>query len=97
MSLILAPESPPLTEDSTGTIRIENSRVLLELVIRAFQDGASPETIVQRYDTLSLADVYSTVAYFLRHQENVEAYLAQREKKAEEIRAFVTDRQVDAK
>ena len=28
----------------------------MELVIRAFEDGATPETIVQRYSTLSLPD-----------------------------------------
>lgn len=52
MSLTLEREMPPLFEDSTGAIRVGNSRVLLELVIRAFQDGASPESIVQRYSTL---------------------------------------------
>jgi hypothetical protein len=30
---------------------------LLELVLRAFQDGATPEAIVQRYPTLGLVDV----------------------------------------
>ena len=54
MNLVLECESPPLREDETGAIRVGNSRVLLELVIRGFQDGASPETIVQRYSTLSL-------------------------------------------
>jgi hypothetical protein len=48
VSLVLECESPPLRENETA-IRIGDSRVLLELVIRAFQDGASPETIVQRY------------------------------------------------
>jgi len=48
MSLLLERELPPLHEDATGAIRVGNSRVLLELVIRAFQDGASPESIVQR-------------------------------------------------
>jgi hypothetical protein len=42
-------EAPPLREDATGALRVGNSRVLLELVVRAFQDGATPETIVQRY------------------------------------------------
>ena len=41
MSLILERDILPLQEDTTGAIRVGNSRVLLELVIRAFQDGAS--------------------------------------------------------
>lgn len=96
ISLALAPESPPLTEDITGAIRVGNSRVLLELVIRAFQDGASPETIVQRYSALSLSDVYSTIGYFLRHQEVIETYLVQREEKAEIVKELVESQQSEA-
>ena len=44
-------EAPPLAEDASGALRIGSSRVLLEIVVRAFQDGATPETIVQRYST----------------------------------------------
>ncbi|MFB8796282.1 MAG: hypothetical protein U7126_19145 [Microcoleus sp.] len=56
------------------------------MVIRAFQDGASPESIVQRYSTVSLSDVYSAIGYYLRHQETVEAYLNYREQLAESVR-----------
>ena len=58
MNLVLEHEIPPLYGDETGAIRVGHSKVLLETVIRAFQDGASPESIVHRYETLSLADVY---------------------------------------
>jgi len=37
--------------------------VLVELVIQAFQDGATPEAIVQRYPTTTLADIYAVIAY----------------------------------
>src|SRR6266542_4027237 len=76
-------ESPPLHEDATGALRIGDSRVLLELVIRAFQDGATPEAIVQRYSTLALPDVYAVLAYYLRHPKEIEEYLARREQNAE--------------
>ncbi|MBW4689533.1 MAG: DUF433 domain-containing protein [Komarekiella atlantica HA4396-MV6] len=85
MSFTLEREMPPLREDATGAIRVGNSRVLLELVIRAFQDGASAESIVQRYSTLSLSDVYTTIGYYLRHQDAVEAYLNRREQLAESV------------
>jgi uncharacterized protein (DUF433 family) len=67
MSLVLEPKTLPLPlrEDESGAIRVGNSRVLLELVIQAFQDGASPESIVRAYSTLSLSDVYLTVGYYL--------------------------------
>ena len=47
MELSLQTEAPPLHQDASGAIRIGNSRVLLELVIHAFEDGATPETIAQ--------------------------------------------------
>ncbi len=54
MAFTVQTEAPPLHEDATGALRVGNSRVLLEMVVRAFQDGATPETIVQRYSTLAL-------------------------------------------
>lgn len=95
MSLVLECESPPLREDETGAIRIGDSRVLLELVIRAFQDGASPETIVQRYSTVSLSDVYITIGYYLRHQREIESYLNERKQLAESVRQRFSEIQPD--
>jgi|SRR5580700_8895725 uncharacterized protein (DUF433 family) len=88
-------ESPPLREEADGALRIGNSRVLLELVIRAFQDGTTPESIVQRYSTLSLPDVYTVIAYYLRHRSEIENYLARREQRADEVRQRIQNRQSD--
>ena len=57
MELVLKTEAPPLYGDSLEGIRIGNSRVLLELVVRAFENGATPESIAQRYSTVTLAEV----------------------------------------
>lgn len=95
MSILLQPEAPPLREDAGGALRVGNSRVLLELVIRAFQDGATPEMIVQRYSTLTLPDVYAVIAYYLRHRSEVEEYLARREQQAEEVRRRIESQQGD--
>jgi uncharacterized protein (DUF433 family) len=95
VAFTVQPEAPPLSEDATGALRVGNSRVLLEMVIRAFQDGATPEAIVQRYSTLALPDVYAVLAYYLRHPNEVEEYLARREHKAEEIRERIESQQGD--
>ncbi len=95
MSLVLEREAPPLHEDETGAIRVGNSRVLLEIVIRAFQDGASPESIVNHYDALSLSDVYNTIGYYLRHIDAVEAYLARRAQLAELVQQRLSAIQPD--
>ena len=80
MTFAAQTESPPLREDAWGALRVGESRVLLELVIQAFDDGATPEAIVQSYSTLKLPDVYAVIAYYLRHRQQVEEYLAKREK-----------------
>ena len=95
MSTLIRSETPPLQEDSTGALRIGESRVLLELVIHAFQDGVTPEAIVQSYPTTTLGDVYAVIAYYLRNQGEIEAYLAQREQRAVEVRQRIDARQGD--
>lgn len=40
---------------------------------------------MQRYSTLALPDVYAVLAYYLRHPNEVEEYLARREQKADEV------------
>jgi uncharacterized protein (DUF433 family) len=76
----------PLREDPPGVFRVGDSRVLLELVIRAFQRGETPEGIVQSYDTLSLPDVYAVVGYYLARPQPIDEYLRQRDEAAAETR-----------
>ena len=86
MTLSLTADPLPLHADEHGSIRVGNTRVLLELVIRAYQDGATAEQIARRFDTLDLADVHAVIAHFLRHRQEVEDYLSRREVEANEIR-----------
>jgi uncharacterized protein (DUF433 family) len=86
-------EAPPFRQDATGAVRVGDSRVLLELVIRAFQDGATPETIVQRYPTLALQDAYAVIAYYLRHRSEVDEYLVRREQETQEVRQRIESQQ----
>lgn len=95
MAFTVQVESPPLREEADGALRVGDSRVLLELVIRAFRDGASPETIVQSYSSLSLRDVYAVIAYYLRHSDEVDRYLARREDAADAVRQRVEGRNGD--
>jgi uncharacterized protein (DUF433 family) len=95
MAFTVRAEAPPLRQDASGALRVGDSRVLLELVIRAFQDGATPETIVQRYPTLALGDVYAVITSYLRHRDEVEEYLSQREREANTIRQRTERQQGD--
>ncbi len=95
MAFVIQSESPPLREDNDGALRVGSSRVLLEMVIHAFQDGATPEAILQSYSTLTLSDVYSVIGYYLRHPDEIDAYLEQRERIAARVRQEIDAAQPD--
>jgi uncharacterized protein (DUF433 family) len=95
MPLTIQAEAPPLRADEAGAVRVGNTRVLFVLVVRAFQNGAAPEDIIRMYETLNLADAYAAVAYYLRHREEVEAYLAEYGRQAEEVWEKIRARQGD--
>jgi uncharacterized protein (DUF433 family) len=71
---------------SPEDVRIKGTRVGIESVVYAFQDGLSPEEIVQEYPSLSLEQVYATIAYYLHSRSEVDDYIARLEKWAEERR-----------
>jgi hypothetical protein len=76
----------PLGEDPPRVFRVGKSRVLLELVIRAFKRGEMPEGIVRSYRTLCLADVYAVISRYLADPAPFEKYLKEYDEAAEAIR-----------
>ena len=95
MEMLLQTDTPPLNQDNSGAIRVGDSHVLLELVVRAFDDGATPETIVQQYPTTTLAEIYGVIAYYLRHTDKVREYMAEREQTAIDVRQKIEKSQGD--
>lgn len=75
----------PLWEDPPGVFRVGNSRVLLELVLRAFKRGETPEGIVRSYRSLDLRDVYAVIARYLADPAPFDDYLRRCEEEADEI------------
>ena len=95
MPLMIQTDSPPLRVDDTETIRIGSTRITLETLVSAFNEGTTAEQIVQDYDSLSLDDVYSALGYYLRHRQELDAYLAERAKQADDLRKQVEAAQRD--
>jgi|SRR5579872_429500 len=83
----------PLREEPSGVLRVGKSRVLLELVIRKFNAGATPEAIVQSYDTLNLADVYAVVSRYLSAPGPFDEYMRIRDEVAVKARRTIEARQ----
>jgi uncharacterized protein (DUF433 family) len=86
MELHVSPERVPIEADANGVIRVGGTRVTLDTVVAAFDTGATPEEIVYQYPSVTLTDIYSVIAYYLRHQSDVRAYLAQRQRQAALVR-----------
>jgi uncharacterized protein (DUF433 family) len=86
MAFSISPEVIPLQADADGVIRVAGTRVTLETLITAFSEGATAEEIVQQYSSLTLADVYSVIGYYLRRSAEVETYLQQRKTQAQAVR-----------
>ena len=79
-------EKIPLKKDATGSFRVGGAGVTLDVVIEAYDQGATPEQIVQKFGELNLDDVYAVLTYYLRHSEEVRAYLAARDAEARQLR-----------
>lgn len=86
MTHATAAELVPLTTDAEGVIRVGGTRVTLDTVVAAYRRGDTPEQIAQDYSSLQVADIYAVIAYYLRHQDEVAAYLERREQQADAVR-----------
>jgi uncharacterized protein (DUF433 family) len=86
MSLVIEAPPVPLKTDEHGVVRVGKTRVPLDTVVYAFNQGASAEEIVMSYPTLELADVDAVVNYYLHNRSEVDAYLSQREAQSARIK-----------
>ncbi len=68
----------PLAKDAEGVYRVGGTRVTLDLVVRAFNRGATAEEIVQKQDSLGLPDVYQVIGYYLKHADEFAEYFENR-------------------
>jgi hypothetical protein len=52
-----------------------------------YQRGETPEEIFEDSPSIGLADIYATIAYYLRHTEDVERHLREYEEAADRLPA----------
>jgi uncharacterized protein (DUF433 family) len=75
--------------DHAGVLRVNGTRVSLDSVIFAFNEGSTPEEIAQQYTTLNLADIYAVISYYLQNQAEVSEYLERRKMQRAEVKKEV--------
>jgi uncharacterized protein (DUF433 family) len=86
VTITLHADPMPLRVDDTDTIRVGQSRVTLDVLVQYWRTGMKPEEIARGLDTLTLADVHGALAYYFRHQSEMDDYLRRREVEAEKLR-----------
>ena len=68
-----------VSRTSEGVWRVAGSRVSLESVILLHLAGQPPQQIIDAFPTLTLEQVYGTIAFYLRHRAALDAYLDQQQ------------------
>jgi len=86
MDMYALSEQVPLMSKTDDVIRVGGTRVTLDTLVAAFNQGATPEEIVYQYPSLHLADVYAVIGYYLHSPSEVETYLRKRRHQAEQVR-----------
>lgn len=86
MSLIIGSEPIPLRTSQDGVVCVCGTRVTLDTIVAAFEQGATAEEIAQQYPTVALRDVYAVIGFYLRRRSEVEGYLEQRRQRCEAVR-----------
>lgn len=95
MAISTVIEVVPIKMNKDGVILVSKTRVTLDTIVGAFNDGATVEEIAYQYPSVPLADIYSVIGYYLRQKKQVDSYLKRREKQAQEIRA-VNEKRFDS-
>lgn len=78
-----------MPEGNDGVVRVRGTLVTLDTIIPAFCRGATAEEFVQQFPVLALDDVYAVIAYYLRHRDEVNAYIEDGKVDGQRSRAFI--------
>jgi uncharacterized protein (DUF433 family) len=73
-------------EQRDGGYYVAGTRVSLDSIVYSFKAGDSPETIRQNFSSLTLEQVYGAIAFYLAHEDEVNANIREGE---EEIKRTI--------
>jgi uncharacterized protein (DUF433 family) len=82
---------PVPVQQRDGVLYVGESRVPLAIIVDAYEDGQSPERIVEQFDTLSLSQVYSSIGFYLSHRGELDAALDVEAHAAEALRRSIEE------
>ena len=76
-------DDPPVLQAwADGSVRIDGTRLLLDMVVGGYKMGQTPEEIAESFGPRPVAPIYAALAYYFAHTDQVEAYLARRQEQS---------------
>jgi len=74
-------------DERNGGLYVAGTRIGLDVVAYEFRNGRSAEAIFEAYPAIgSLAKVYGVITFILEHPKEIEAYLAEQDRRYEEVK-----------
>lgn len=73
----MAIEQYPHVEERDGTYYVQGHRIPIISLIHEWNNGEDPETIQSDFNTLSLAEVYGAISFYLDHRPTLDAHFAE--------------------
>jgi len=65
-----------LTRDADGYIHVTGHRIGLQDVVHYYNEGYSPEALLDAFPTLTLPLIHRIIAFYLENQADVDTYIA---------------------
>lgn len=81
--------------DEEGTARIEGTRYKVRILADQWTTwDLTPEELCEQHTGISLSQLYSALAYYLDHKEELDAEIERRAQEVEELRKESADQEV---
>jgi len=74
----------PYIEERNGGLYVAGTGVSVDSVVIRFQEGSSPDKIVQSFPALRLSQVYGVIAYYLENEKRISDYIAEGERELDQ-------------
>src|SRR5271165_6268445 len=73
-------------EERSGGYYLAGTRVSLDSIVQCFNEGLSPEAILGEFESLTLAQVFGAIAFYLENQSAIDSYRMRQMQRFEAVR-----------
>ena len=80
------PDNVPLVQWEDGSIRVQGTRLLLAMILTAFQQGDTPDEINDSFPSASVTEIQAVIDWYLNNKSEGDAYLEEYYARGERLR-----------